>query len=210
MITSREATSEDYANFLKKEVETFNSNKKATENKRQIIESAFNDLSVLVQSIFISNGLECLIDMESTTIDGKIITDEYFSKNKPIECSIASMTFVKEHVSLTLPPSDSIRSNHCRPDEQMISFVLKTNVSQRSVFDNGTMSILPGNDYKWSLNEQYTLQYSEEKGWTIIITEFNNNKPIGIIKNSVLPLDDNNFLRILHSVFNPVIQSSNA
>jgi len=210
MITSREATSEDYANLLKNEVQAFNSNKDAIEKKREKIEAAFKDLSVLTQSIFLLNGLECLIDIEERTRDSSIITDEYFSRNKPIPCSLSAMTFEKENVSLTLCPEEPIRSNYSKPDQHMISFILKSNISQRSVYENGTLSILPGDGYKWSLNEQYRLQYSEENGWTVNITEFNNKIPKGVLKSSDLPLDENNFLRILHSIFNPVIQSSKA
>ncbi|PKE27448.1 hypothetical protein CWS43_26745 [Rahnella sp. AA] len=191
-----------YADRLRKKVESFKKKEEEKNQHRLQIQSAFQHLSSTVMDFYNEAELNLLIECEDKVLEYELEKINQFDNEQPSKCQVRTLRFHRDYVSVLFAPYKNITSGFGMSKTVMIGFVLKAEIAPHVEQDaTGTLK------YKPSPDEQYTLQYIKDEGWSVnILPRSGLNNRTQQVKFFDEQLTLESFLRILNSFFSPVIK----
>lgn len=129
-----------------------------------------------------------------------------YRNEEPIRTQIRSLMFRCENVSFKLAPELKISSGWGNSVDHLIAFDLEPQLAHKLVVTGGTSVSKTDKEYSQSPDERYTFRFSNTDGWSVLITPKNRNQGMNNIpQHTSVALNDDSFLRVLHSFFDSVI-----
>ncbi|EIV2915515.1 TPA: hypothetical protein ACKPZM_004575 [Serratia marcescens] len=197
-------SSEYYAEKMRKKIQSVKKQKEEKEQCIADVTSAFQCLSSTVKDFYREAELDVLIGYKENTLDYEL-EKKQFDNETLIICQLTTMTFSCDYVSVIFAPKHKkITSGFASPKNTLISFVLEAEQDGQMKQDHTGMK--SADSYTPSPDEQYTLRYSKEEGWSVNIVLRGSISSKSEIKKIDEKLTAESFLRIMSSFFSPVIK----